>query len=609
MDGVDNDCDDRIDEEAKNSIDDDGDGRIDEDLATVPVRILPSEEFPVSTTCRAVTDSDSIVRPSYNVTDDCRPVSLMYEDVASMGNSACRKSIIRKWNASDACGNTDTSEQLIQIVDRTAPDVDFASVVDMSCGDVDVGTSNGIAYDDDCSGGGVNVTCSYAYHVNYTVDEFYGCIARRECVVQDECGNRGLPFQQTIRLNAKSLEDFSVKFPDDVLTCGVASTDPEMTGRPISTGYAVCKSNIRADPEIEYSDMVVSIEGCRDVVNRRWVVRDVCGQGVESRTQMISVVRDLASAVMFPGNTTVTCGDSIHPDWTSWPVVRKNCSDIRFVYSDSVLRCFVIRSWKAFDVCGNVVATAVQGIGVSHGYSHLRYQKTLYRSCDEDASKTYPHIDNISCHGVVIQGPFVSFSLSDEGGDTCRRIAHRNVTVSSSCGVLRRHTQTIHYSDRTPPSLHYLPHVNISCSDAVNLPVAGRPFANDSCSSLNVTFEDRLFESYIERKWSARDGCGNSAKPQVQRIGLLDHDLTLSPIENRSVYCNESTRPEHTGRPAVTQDVSQSCQNLGIKEAAVTYEDSVEGLACPRKIRRKWTVVSALGSHQTIQVIKQGKHN
>ena len=38
-DGMDNDCDRRIDEELKNGIDDDGDGRIDEDLATFPPTI------------------------------------------------------------------------------------------------------------------------------------------------------------------------------------------------------------------------------------------------------------------------------------------------------------------------------------------------------------------------------------------------------------------------------------------------------------------------------------------------------------------------------------------------------------------------------------------
>lgn len=605
-DGVDNDCDDRVDEEVSNSFDDDGDGLIDEDLATLPLQILSTSGSHTRLSCSGLDDPNTIGVPGVEIDDKCHPVQMHHVDVPSQSNTFCRRAITRRWNGSDACGNTNSSDEFIEILDKTAPKVDVVLLLDMNCNDVKAGARDGIAYYDDCGNDGINMTCSDTYLSNYTLDAFYGCVMKRRCVVQDRCGNQAPSVEQTIRLNPQSLPTFSAQFPDDlVLTCG-ASIDPNTTGRPVSNDYAICSSSALAAAEIQYTDTVLSSKRCRDVLTRQWSVRDVCGQGTNAMTQKISVIHNPTASVTFPSDTTVMCNHDISPDRTGWPTARRNCSNIVLVYSDAISGCVILRTWNATDICGSIVATAVQRITVSHGYNHVTFPDTLDLSCDEQAPEAYPVVKDKRCHGVVVQGPYVAYEVRGVTGDTCKRIVRRNVTVSSSCEVVHRYTQTIEYTDRKPPSLQYPSDVNVTCSDAVNLNISGRALANDTCTSVEISFVDGLTNDAIERTWSAMDDCGNEAYPHIQRVGLLDQLLVLSRVEDRSVYCNESTSPDHTGSPKLVRDVSDFCQSLGVNAAVVTYEDHVEGITCPRTIRRKWIAASALGHSETVQVIKQG---
>ena len=605
-DGVDNDCDNRIDEEVSNKRDDDGDGRIDEDLGSFPLRFLPPTGGS-ATTCRGLHDPNTIGMPSFNVDDECRPVQLHHEDDVSEGSTLCRRTINRKWNGSDACGNVDSLDEFIEFTDQTAPVVDAVSVMDSNCSDMNAGTIDGIAYTDDCGEEDVIVSCSHTYLSNYTLNTFYGCVAMRQCFVQDACGNRAPSSEQTVRLEANSLPAFSVKFPDDaVIICG-ASTDPITAGRPVSNDYAICNSRALAVAEIEYFDTVLSSERCVDVLKRQWRVKDVCGRGTRIKTQTISVIHNPTASVVFPANTTVTCNDDISPERTGWPVVSLNCSDIQIFYSDTVLGCVVLRTWNATDICGNIIASAIQRIAVSHLYNHVTFPDTVYLSCDEQLPETRPAVHDKNCHGIIIQGPFVSYEIDGVSGDVCLRIVQRNVTVASTCGTIRQQRQTVEVRDGKQPFVHYPFDVNVTCDRALNLSVTGQGIANDTCTLVNVSFNDVLDGDAIQRTWSAVDYCGNKADPHLQRIGLLDDRLVFGPIEDLNVYCNESTSPDYTGSPKLAQDVSLFCQNLGIDAATITYEDYVEGTTCPHTVRRKWIAVSVLSRSEIIQVIKQGE--
>ncbi|XP_013407310.1 IgGFc-binding protein-like [Lingula anatina] len=107
-DGVDNDCDMKIDEELFNGIDDDDDGVIDEDLSSLP----PEVDFPKDTVIvsgnASVTHTVTAEAGTPNATGSERCVA--YRDITinftdSINDNGCGMDIQRTWFVQDGCGN------------------------------------------------------------------------------------------------------------------------------------------------------------------------------------------------------------------------------------------------------------------------------------------------------------------------------------------------------------------------------------------------------------------------------------------------------------------------------------------------------------------------
>ncbi|XP_013407303.1 IgGFc-binding protein [Lingula anatina] len=115
-DGVDNDCDMKIDEELLNGIDDDDDGVIDEDLSSLP----PDVDFPKDTVIvsgdASVTHTITIEAGTPNATgsERCvayRDITINYTDTTN--DNGCGVDIKRTWLVQDGCGNIVRSVQTI----------------------------------------------------------------------------------------------------------------------------------------------------------------------------------------------------------------------------------------------------------------------------------------------------------------------------------------------------------------------------------------------------------------------------------------------------------------------------------------------------------------
>ena len=137
-DGVDNDCDGRVDEEIFNGIDDDRDGTVDEDLA-VP---KPDVRFPANTTV-SLCDTDpsstsSTGQPSGTGVHQCKyrgGLNITYSDVIHQPKSSCFHTIKRRWAVEDACGNIVKKNQYIRVSTPFLPNFTVPSDVTLTCRD------------------------------------------------------------------------------------------------------------------------------------------------------------------------------------------------------------------------------------------------------------------------------------------------------------------------------------------------------------------------------------------------------------------------------------------------------------------------------------------
>lgn len=185
-DGMDNDCDRRIDEELMNGIDDDGDGRIDEDLATFPPVIQLSQTSYEYESCTLEVDA-LVPRAKAFCSAECElkgALRLTHRDRVT--EAGCTRLINRTWVAADGCGNVVT---LVQIIKITKPKLIIVYPVHVpnGCnGPIDLSVTGAPEIESSC----VRERVRVAYRDNISVKEcqLKGLLLERSFTVNELCG-------------------------------------------------------------------------------------------------------------------------------------------------------------------------------------------------------------------------------------------------------------------------------------------------------------------------------------------------------------------------------------------------------------------------------------
>ncbi|MBP6235153.1 MAG: T9SS type A sorting domain-containing protein [Saprospiraceae bacterium] len=123
--------------------------------------------------------------------------------------------------------------------------------------------------------------------------------------------------------------------------------------------------------------------------------------------------------------------------------------------------------------------------------------------------------------------PGVMFNHSDSfSGNICSGIITRTWTATDASGAIASCVQLIKKEDKVAPQLQCPANVTINCDQQPQPAITGTAVASDNCQSgINPTYTDNTIgtgcNKYIERIWSANDGCGNISTC-VQNIYFLD---------------------------------------------------------------------------------------
>jgi uncharacterized protein affecting Mg2+/Co2+ transport len=177
--------------------------------------------------------------PTVTATDNCGgSVTVSYNQTQSNPGSSCNNTITRTWTATDSCGNTTTSNQVIIVNDIIPPSItSFPSNMAVACASaVPTASTNAMSATDNC--GAVTVAFTPDVISNQTCPNNY--TITRTYRVTDICGNT-TSSNQTILVNNTQMPVFSgctnqVTYQQQVVTNATTCIDANFNGTPISAG-------------------------------------------------------------------------------------------------------------------------------------------------------------------------------------------------------------------------------------------------------------------------------------------------------------------------------------------------------------------------------------
>jgi hypothetical protein len=245
-------------------------------LVGVPANItVECNEVPPPAVVTATDDCDQNVAVTFTETQQAQP---------------CGYLLIRRWTATDDCGNAKTGTQVITVTDETAP------VIAGVPADVTVECTAVPAVAQPTATDNCDLTPTLTY--NQTAGPQNACtqVIYRTWTATDDCGN------STARTQTITVTDYTAP----VITGVPANVTVECDEVP-APAQPVATDNCDQSPTLAYNQ-VISQNGCTQTIVRTWTATDDCGNST-ARTQTITT-NDTTDPVLtgVPADLTLECG-------------------------------------------------------------------------------------------------------------------------------------------------------------------------------------------------------------------------------------------------------------------------------------------------------------
>jgi gliding motility-associated-like protein/uncharacterized repeat protein (TIGR01451 family) len=528
-------------------------------------------------------------------------VTIDFEEIQTGEN--CNQQITRTWTATDACGNVKTAEQVISIQDNTPPILTgIPENMIVTCGDI-APPANPIATDNcDTNLDIVFVEVQTGTACDYTLV--------RTWTATDDCGNSAVE-TQNIQFQDNSIPTFSSDFPDIAINCNNVGQG----NIPFPTVIDGCDNAI----QITFEENTINGD-CTTGLNkvRTWIATDNCGN-VITATQNISIQDDsLPILEGIPADMTLDCNDVPAP---VNPVATDNCdTNVAIVFEEVQIGTdcdyTLIRTWTAFDDCGNSVSESQQIFIIDEtapvitpivpSLANISSGDTLIMQCgmtnifgDNDA------IANDACDA----NPFIELKEGDILVSTC---AEDDFLVwmecyweaTDACGNSSQFWIYIKVVDTTIPEFDYQPmNWTIGCNDPI--PPAVMPSISDNCSpvsNIQIIEEENIIDGSCEgtltllRTWIAIDECGNSNT--VNQTIVVKDNIAPSFSENLEDLIIDETLGETVPEPPLL-NATDACDS----DVILDFDEITEQEDCERTITRTWLAIDDCGNTTSMSQI------
>ncbi|WP_344812475.1 hypothetical protein, partial [Chitinophaga oryziterrae] len=338
---------------------------------TVTVKDLTPPVFTTAAPANITVDCDKVpAKTDLTATDNCTPGVITVTPIDSIATiaGACKQNyrIVRKWVATDNCGNTTILRQTITVQDTSRPVFSIPQPANVTVDCDKVPALPTVTATDNCTAvvtvtvgqkkEFLSTTCSNNYKLT------------RTWTAKDDCGNT-TTMSQVIVVQDTTRPAFTVIPPaDTTISCDAIPA-------PATNLKAIDNCSATSNVKIAYSQTRQNIAGaCASNYQliRTWTAKDECGNSTVIR-QVITVV-DTTKPVIdpAPADITVNCGESIQIAATLY--ARDNC-DATFpkkatmkedpYVKDICNGYIIIRRWTIADACGNQAIERVQTITVN----------------------------------------------------------------------------------------------------------------------------------------------------------------------------------------------------------------------------------------------------
>lgn len=526
--------------------------------------------------------------------DNCAATVLIVYEGETRTNGVCPDTytLLRRWTASDFCGNVQSVDQVITVRDITRPAFTFVpSNITVDCSAVPtVGTPTAT---DNCDGA-VTIHYDGETRADGACPDTY--VLLRRWTATDNCGNEE-KVQQSITVRDLVAPAFTFVPADITVACDAVP----------AAGTATATDNCDASTSIVYLGETRTDGPCPNTyaLTRRWSATDNCGNVTQS-IQVITVQDVVAPQFTFaPADVTVDCQNV--PAVGS-PAATDNCTaNVAISYlgeqrtNGSCPDNYVLlRRWTATDQCGNSVATeqqiTVQDV-TKPVFTFVPGDLTV--ECNAVPTVGQPTAsDNCATPTVVFNG-----ETRIDGACTDSYSLQRRWTTSDNCGNSATALQTITVRDITRPAFTFVPaDATVNCEA---IPAISTPTATDNCDanvSISITTELQTGTScasggVLIRRWTAVDNCGNTAMAE-QRLTVQD---TTKPV---FVFVPVDLTVSCAAVPTLGQPTaSDNCT----ANVSINYDGELrENGSCPDTyiLKRRWTATDICGNVcTTVQVV------
>ena len=211
---------------------------------------------------------------------DLEDLEATFKQVKTDGSCDNRYTLTRTWTLTDACGNTATCSQIINVDDKTGPVFTRppASLIEVDCAS-QIPTDTYQYAEDNCYDLSKlpTVVLTEVITDQQCANKF---TLTRTWTATDECGNTST-VKQVIKVNDTRPPVFDGSPP---LSNIIVACTKEIPAAPTQTAYDNCGT-----PTITYSESKSNVQCVnRYTLTRNWVATDGCGN-TASRTQVINV--------------------------------------------------------------------------------------------------------------------------------------------------------------------------------------------------------------------------------------------------------------------------------------------------------------------------------
>jgi Secretion system C-terminal sorting domain len=360
-----------------------------------------------------------IVTVNPTATDNCGEVSYYTFDSEIYNQGPCYSYFIRTTVATDECGNNSEVNQLISIVDTTAPVITGAPEVEILCEEFSLETGIFVTATDNCN--------EFEIVIDSTQLASGECagVYIRYYTAHDVCGNVSPTFIQVIRLLdevapvGNEPQDITVLCSDEI-----PSFDPEFT------------DNCGGEVVVVYSGYEIT-EICDVTYTESWTATDNCGNSTTIDRNITIYDNVNPWFEEFPADFTINCDEEVPAP--VFPLAYDNCDpqvEIELAVDTMPGSCpqelFIYRIFRAYDNCGNQavqtqIVTVVDETAPSlEGESEVIVEcgslvpylaPTATDNCDAEVDITYADYSTISPWYFYSNGGngFVNFSNLPNG--------------------------------------------------------------------------------------------------------------------------------------------------------------------------------------------------